>query len=327
MLFFNILKASCVNFSTQSTAMISFDEGPSKNIDLLLQTASRYRIPVVFHLDPTLDTFTRETVDKILNAGFEVGMAVTDKLDEDEANIKEVLERFTTEFTRKSGYKAILCRLPAVGIISRKAEKIAEDMGYVVTEPSLDSEDDQKADIWPFIQPYLMKLYQRPLSAVFRDRYQKSVNLLPQIAQIIYSRYYKIVPAYTFTGKNTNLIKASVENNYTSENSLYSVKMSINPTEKIIHVVALDSDDYKIKEMDVLLTTENKLKVRDLLKKQVKNEKDIDDLFSSMEDLTKKEEEEVNADEKVHTAKENGVDKIMIMSILIFNFLFVVSFN
>lgn len=315
----------------QGKAMISFDEGPSKNVDYLLNIATTYRIPVVFHLDPTLESFNREVVDKIISSGFEVGMAVTDKLDEDESNIKAVFEKFTEAFISKTGYKAVLLRLPAVGVISEKAVKIAEEMGYLVTIPTLDSEDDQKSDIWPFIMVYLQNLCPggSPLSIVFRDRYKKSINILPYIAQAIYTKSYKIPPAFEFLGKNTNLIKVEKDTKRLNEEA-YSVKMSIDSTKKVIRVIALDSDDYSVRETDLPFSTENKLIVRDLLKKKVKTEEELDALFSKLKDVDTSEPIENSTSEpidnstngEVHTAKQNGVDSLMVLNLLVFNFLF-----
>lgn len=316
MILLNFLKALAIHQSIevkQRTAMISFDEGPSKNIKCLLTKASAYKIPVVLHLDPTLESFTGDLVNWIVCSGFEVGLAVTEKLDEDENNIKEVLTRFTNAFIAKTNRKPVLLRLPTIGILSEKAYEIAEEMGYVVTTPTLDSEDDEKTNIWPFIVPALQRLCRDPVSIVFRDRYLRSIYLLPSIAGLIFKRGYRILPAYAYLGISTKLIPVEPETNPPTNSSPFVLKMSTNLSDNTINVTASDSQENLIKQLSLPLNTENKLRVRDALKKKIVKEGDLDLLFNDLEQLKE--------DKKVHTANQNGVDGCLLLRAVMLNVL------
>lgn len=114
-------------------SIISFDEGPSKNIYKTVDESIISGIPVIFHLDPFQELFSKRLVEYILDSGFEVGMSITEELTEKEEDIRKIIKKYEEEFIRKSGYKSVLLRLPAVGILSETAYSVSESMGYTVS--------------------------------------------------------------------------------------------------------------------------------------------------------------------------------------------------
>ncbi|EOB13880.1 Polysaccharide deacetylase [Nosema bombycis CQ1] len=288
----------------QRTAMISFDEGPSKNFETLLGIAVDYQIPIVFHLDPTLASFTKEKVDKIISYNFEVGMSVTESI---ESNQEEVIRKYTEAFISKTGYRPVLVR------VLRGEHNLVgnyfKSMGYVLTTPTIDSEDDQKAEVYPFIAPELQSLCGSPTSISFRDRYSTSVKLLPHIIQLLEEAQYVVVPAYEFLGLNTNLHEVKEED--------FTIKVSINTVDKKINVIGYDSKKKIIKEEEIPLDSENKLKVRDLTDKtftKIEFEKvfeDLKELKKAKEDVkdeADKNKESSRKDGEVTTAHHNGIE-------------------
>ncbi|WUR03485.1 peptidoglycan N-acetlyglucosamine deacetlyase [Vairimorpha necatrix] len=201
-------------FSLKS--MISFDEGPTKNISTIINKGVYLNIPLVFFFDPFSPDFNKEIVEEVLDNNYEVGMILRDETSEE--TVLEVLEKYEKEFINKSGYKPRLLRLPPVGEINNKTIDLSESKGYIVDIPNLDSEDDQKADIYSFLIPTLYQERRRNISMVFRERYEKSLDILERVVEIIKYKGYQIVPAKIYTGQDITPIKMNSQREDNNDN-------------------------------------------------------------------------------------------------------------
>lgn len=309
-----------------NVAMISFDEGPTKNITKLISLASSYNIPLVFHLDPFQDNFSKEIIDFIHQNNMEVGIAITEELEDDETQIKKVFEKYKQAFINKTTYKPVLLRMPAIGKITEKSLKIAEDMNFVVNHVNLDSEDDQKSNIWPFICHHLKNsVLENKLSIVFRDRYLKSVDLLPNILYLLQQRNYKVVPAYEFYKINTNLIKGDIvmyKTSYKKKGDELIIKTVKGGVDKEVfdddenvekNVINGDKDntekndkkngngDEVVKNIILPYNSLNKLKARELTKL---NLQDFDELENAYETLFNEEESDTSENSSSSSTEE-----------------------
>lgn len=292
-------------------AMISFDEGPTKNIKKLISIASSYNIPLVFHLDPFHENFSKEIIDYIHENNMEVGIAITEEIEDDENQIKKVFLKYKEAFINKSTYVPILLRLPAVGKITEKSITIAKELNFIVNHVNLDSEDDQKSDIWPFILNHLKNsVLENKLSLVFRDRYMKSVDLLPNILNLLQQRNYKIIPAYEFYNLNTNLLKTDI--------ITYKTNYKKKGEELIIKTIK--EDGTIVKKINLPYNNLNKLKARELTKLNLQDYEKIeevyDDMFNNEESDDSSERE--SSEEVKYIAQENCSNNIISYCFLLF---------
>ncbi|EQB62009.1 hypothetical protein NAPIS_ORF00426 [Vairimorpha apis BRL 01] len=240
-------------------AMISFDEGPTKNIKKLISIASSYNIPLVFHLDPFHENFSKEIIDYIHENNMEVGIAITEEIEDDENQIKKVFLKYKEAFINKSTYVPILLRLPA----SR-----------------------------------------------FRDRYMKSVDLLPNILNLLQQRNYKIIPAYEFYNLNTNLLKTDI--------ITYKTNYKKKGEELIIKTIK--EDGTIVKKINLPYNNLNKLKARELTKLNLQDYEKIeevyDDMFNNEESDDSSERE--SSEEVKYIAQENCSNNIISYCFLLF---------
>lgn len=294
------------NEDRRSVAMLSFDEGPTNNIKKLISLAESYNIPLVFHLDPFHENFSKDIIDYIHEHNMEVGIAVTEELEDDEEQIKKVFLKYKEAFINKSSYVPVLLRLPAVGKITDKSIKIAEEMNFIVNIVNLDSEDDQKSNIWPFIYNHLKNsVLENKLSLVFRDRYMKSVDLLPNILYLLQQRNFRIIPAYEFYNLNTNLVKSD----------LISYKTEYKKKGEEIIIKTLKEDGTVIKKITMPYNNLNNLKAREITKLNLQDFEKIEaaysDLVDDESDGSVEDSSVDESDEEVKfIAQENGCKDI-----------------
>lgn len=295
----------CLYFSQIMSykCMISYDEGPTKNINRVIEKGVSLNIPLVFYLDPFNPLFDKQVVEEIIENGYEVGMSIIEEVTDE--TITMVLEKYEKEFIKRTGHKAVLLRLPAVGCITHKTINIPESLGYLIDIPNIDSEDDQKSNIYPFLCQALAAENRKGVSIVFRERYEKSIDILQYVANAMNQKGYKIVPACVYLGKSTSLIKVNDE---IKEQESKTKTVTVTKFEVLrcsspykIRVFTLQNDD-EIKEILVPYSTYNKLYVRDILRKQPENDQELENLYEKII----KECGIITEDDEIKACRKNG---------------------
>ncbi|KAF7684749.1 hypothetical protein TCON_0046 [Astathelohania contejeani] len=162
-------------------AVISFDEGPSKNFDKLIELSND--IPIVLYVDP-FKIIDPELISRI-SKDYEVGLAITTYLNENEDSEK-VIQKYIDKFILVTGFKPRLARLARCGY-DEYSEKMAESKGLIVTRPNLDSQDIEMPNFMDHLEPTIKESdpCTTSLQITFRDRFSESVKALPRVVAIL----------------------------------------------------------------------------------------------------------------------------------------------
>lgn len=212
---------------------LSFDEGPSANIPLLLGVLKECGISCGFYVDPfKINAITAPLVRDVIKAGHVVGMSVVSSSDLNlltENNSKSHITEAYDAFFKKMGWVPQSIRLPRNGY-SHNDVKYCMDLGLLVCEPNLDTCD--------FANRYFMEDLKKDLSRfdpakdslvlVLRDAYATSVHQIKDLVQELKKGGYVPRSYGDVTGlctKNTELMN----------------KIKTSPAEKLMGFLAMES--------------------------------------------------------------------------------------
>ncbi|EJW02908.1 hypothetical protein EDEG_02700 [Edhazardia aedis USNM 41457] len=197
--------------SNPGLVSFSFDEGPSKHTSTVLNILKNLEISAMFHINPDLLP-NSDISDRIISEGHLLGLSISENVvDSSIDEFERLVKRKADDFILKTGYIPKLIRLPRIGYTSEHVE-IAEKLGFIVTKPSLDSED---IDIENFLVPFVMFVRRsnpeaQSLGIVFRDR-MSSVHLnLTDVVEYLSNKGFSIVSPNVFYKIDGINLKATV---------------------------------------------------------------------------------------------------------------------
>ncbi|TBU12389.1 hypothetical protein CWI38_0776p0020 [Hamiltosporidium tvaerminnensis] len=203
LLLINIIQAECVG-----QAIISYDEGPTDKIVKILEISENLNVPIVFHfctdsLKKNLDVFKN-----IKDKNVEIGISITDDLYALDIDlIKEIIISRKKEFEELTGYTPILLRLPR-SFHPSESKQIAEDLGFIVTDPLIDSEDVETPNYICLVKNEILQLDKNieNFSIVFRERIDTSVSELENFIEMLKDKEFTLTKYSTLLNRNTDLI-------------------------------------------------------------------------------------------------------------------------
>lgn len=241
---------------------LSFDEGPSVNIPLLLDVLKECGISCGFYVDPfKINVTMAPLVRDMIKAGHVVGMSVVSSTDltlltenKSKAHITEAYDAFF----KKMGWIPQSIRLPRNGY-SYNDVKYCMDLGLLVCEPNLDTCDFANRFFMEDLKNSLSKFdpAKDSLVLVLRDVYATSVHQIKELVLELKERGYTPRSYSDVTGLCTknielmNKIKTSPagknlgfsSTDKTSGFSPVEKILGFSPAEKILGFLAMESPD------------------------------------------------------------------------------------
>ncbi|EPR79742.1 Polysaccharide deacetylase [Spraguea lophii 42_110] len=194
---------------------ISFDEGPSRNLNKVLEILEENKVKAAFHLNPFRMHRDANDTEKILSNGHDLGLSIPIPLNGlEDSEIENIINIYVEEYKKVTKYHPKLVRLSRSGY-GPNSLKICDKYNLIVTKPNLDSEDIEKEYIDLLLDEIELYSYNVPLSICFRDRIDYTVNYLDEILYVTNKIGREIV---SLTEYHNFKIDQENENNIDKEN-------------------------------------------------------------------------------------------------------------
>lgn len=194
-------------------AMISFDEGPSENVDTILEILDAHDLKAVFYLDPNKIADHAKAVQRIIEKAHSIGLSIVETFsDLNDEQIMEIILKNLNLFKESTKFNPRAVRLPRSGY-KENAINIAEKMGLTVTEPTIDSEDIEIPHYIDYLIPAIESKDPNTsyISVVLRDFKKSSVANLEKIINALQSKEFVISDLSTYSGLDIEAVAMTKE--------------------------------------------------------------------------------------------------------------------
>ncbi|EPR78814.1 Polysaccharide deacetylase [Spraguea lophii 42_110] len=193
------------NKDKKHKVVLSFDEGPSKNIHDIIDILEVYRVPAVFHFDPLNDNhrISQYLIHRLKSNNYEIGLSITENLrNVPEEKAEKIIKKAYYKFVKLTDMVPLIVRLSRTGY-DKNTIKIANRFNIIHTTPTIDSEDIDMVNFMDHLLPSIEKEYPKFISLVLRDRLTSNIYNLPKILSKLNNVGYDITPLYSISNFNT----------------------------------------------------------------------------------------------------------------------------